>query len=240
MENTKRLPAVLLIFTVLLLLSGCTADKRKEKDAPKAPAWEESSRIPWAEEENTVRIVQITDPHFYSLSLTDQGSRYQRVMSNAAGRAALDIGTILDCFVEEMKELKPAVVIVSGDLTLNGEKESHRDFAVYLEQLEQAGIQTLVIPGNSYQYLYLSSWQKACEELSAYPVTEQEKNIMAAFLVRINEDYFSGRMKEKEFYTEQKAYALWKEKAEDSFFTIYMEEILSIKYLDNTWLLLEN
>ncbi|MFW5670612.1 MAG: hypothetical protein ACOCM4_15565 [Acetivibrio ethanolgignens] len=95
-------------------------------------------------------------------------------------------------------------------------------------------------PGNSYQYLYLLSWQKACEELSEYPVTEQEKNSMAAFLTRINEDYFSGRLKEKEFYTEQKAYTLWKEKAEDSFFAIYMEEILNTKCLDNTWLLLEN
>lgn len=44
--------------------------------------------------------------------------------------------------------LKPDVIILSGDLTLNGEKESHKELVKKLEQVEKAGVQVVVIPGN--------------------------------------------------------------------------------------------
>lgn len=137
----------ILILGAVVFLSGCSLRKNVVPN-PKPPVWEENAKMPWTEEENEVRLVQITDPHFYSPSLTDGGERYQKIMENAAGRAALDVEKILESFAKEMKELKPDVLVVSGDMTLNGEKESHREFAAYLEEFERNGIQVLVIPGN--------------------------------------------------------------------------------------------
>lgn len=130
-----------------MLLTGCGSSEVKVPD-PKPPVWEEAKEAPWSEEENELRLVQITDPHFYSPALTDGGEEYQRVMESAAGRAALDIDKILESFAKEMKELMPDALIVSGDMTVNGEKKSHEDFAAYLSELEKAGIEVFVIPGN--------------------------------------------------------------------------------------------
>ena len=40
------------------------------------------------------------------------------------------------------------MLIVSGDLTLNGEVKSHEEFAALLDEVERRGISVLVIPGN--------------------------------------------------------------------------------------------
>ena len=52
------------------------------------------------------------------------------------------------CAFEQAETLKPDVIILSGDLTLNGEKESHKELAKKLDQVEKDGIQVVVIPGN--------------------------------------------------------------------------------------------
>ena len=43
---------------------------------------------------------------------------------------------------------KPQAVILSGDLTFNGEKLSHQKLAQKLRRLTEAGIDVWVIPGN--------------------------------------------------------------------------------------------
>ncbi len=95
-----------------------------------------------------LKIVQISDPHYYSGRLHDDGELYNRVMSRAGGRDAIHIGEIVDAFVNKMLEIKPDAVIISGDLTLNGEKASHEDFAAVLKRMKEEGIPVFVIPGN--------------------------------------------------------------------------------------------
>ena len=43
---------------------------------------------------------------------------------------------------------KPNVLVVSGDLTLNGEKQSAIELAVYFAEIEKTGTNVYVIPGN--------------------------------------------------------------------------------------------
>ena len=52
---------------------------------------------------------------------------------------------ITDAAFEQVEALSPDVIILSGDLTLNGEKESHKELAKKLEQVEKDGIQVVVI-----------------------------------------------------------------------------------------------
>ena len=69
-------------------------------------------------------------------------------MYGGDGRVLLYSWEILDAFIEDMKEKDPDLLLLSGDLTLNGEKASHEELAALLEELDEEGITTLVIPGN--------------------------------------------------------------------------------------------
>lgn len=170
--NTKKwkLTCALLgiALCVSLSLGGCrVSGKEKESAAePELFLVDESVSVPkWtdsyvADEKNQgdLRVIQISDPHYYSMRLTDECTLYQNVMAQAAGRDALHIGEILQAFFEQMQQYEPDVLIVSGDLSMNGEKYSHEDFAKYLRQFEEEGIEVLVIPGN-HDINSTSAWE---------------------------------------------------------------------------------
>lgn len=147
------------IIIVFCIFAGCAPQSGKLEDTEQplelyqvdesvvAPEWKDSF-LAAPKEEGDLRIIQISDPHYFSMSITDQGVLYQNAMAKAAGRDALHIGEILDAFYEQVQEEEPDVLIVSGDLSMNGEKASHIDFSHYLQKFEDIGIPVLVIPGN--------------------------------------------------------------------------------------------
>ena len=55
---------------------------------------------------------------------------------------------IVDAFVQAVIQEKPDLVVLTGDLSFNGEKGSHQKLAQKLEQLREKNIQVAVIPGN--------------------------------------------------------------------------------------------
>ena len=55
---------------------------------------------------------------------------------------------ILDALVEQALKLQPAAVLITGDLTKDGELVSHQYVVSKLNQLQAQGIKVLVIPGN--------------------------------------------------------------------------------------------
>ena len=102
----------------------------------------------FAEEEESVKIALATDLHYISRKLTDNGAEFQYVADRSNGKLMLYTEEILDAFVAQMLEEKPAVLILSGDLTYNGEYESHVALAEKLRILQKAGIQVLALSGN--------------------------------------------------------------------------------------------
>lgn len=54
----------------------------------------------------------------------------------------------MDSFANDIKKKKPDVLILSGDLTNNGEKASHIELAKRLKEIEKTGTRVYVIPGN--------------------------------------------------------------------------------------------
>ena len=97
---------------------------------------------------NGKRIVLMTDIHYLADSLTDKGEEFQYMVEHGDGKLTNYVWEITDAAFEQAEMLKPDVIILSGDLTLNGEKESHKELAKKLEQVEKAGVQVVVIPGN--------------------------------------------------------------------------------------------
>lgn len=100
------------------------------------------------EEALNPEIILATDVHYFAKELTDFGPAYQNMAEQGDGKLALYVWEITDAFLDEVMSRKPQTLILSGDLTLEGEKGSHEALAAKLELVKAAGIQVLVIPGN--------------------------------------------------------------------------------------------
>ena len=89
-----------------------------------------------------------SDLHILAPELTDHGSCFQQVVNNADGKMTAYSEELLESFVWQVIREKPDALIISGDLTFNGEAASHRRLAAALGQIEAAGIQVWAMPGN--------------------------------------------------------------------------------------------
>ena len=95
------------------------------------------------------KIIVATDIHYLAEKLA--GNRCQSFMSSVEtgdGRVLQYGWEILDAFIDDVVEQKPDLVVLTGDLTMNGEKQSHEELAQKLETLTDNGIEVAVIPGN--------------------------------------------------------------------------------------------
>jgi 3',5'-cyclic AMP phosphodiesterase CpdA len=94
------------------------------------------------------KIIIAADIHYLARDLTDFQKGFQYSVDHGDGKVMQYIWEITDAFVEEVKKERPDLVILSGDLTYEGEKESHKELAAKLGEMEEAGIPVIVIPGN--------------------------------------------------------------------------------------------
>lgn len=95
-----------------------------------------------------VTLFIATDLHYLSPELTDHGPFFQDLITDSDGKAMEYCEEITDAFVEQVIGGKPDALILSGDLTFNGEELSHTALAEKLRLVEDAGIPVLVLPGN--------------------------------------------------------------------------------------------
>ena len=98
-----------------------------------------------------------TDPHFISPALTDHGPFFTQLIENGDGKMVHVIDELTDAFVNQVIDKRPGCLILSGDLTFNGAKKSHEDFAAKLRRIDQAGIPVFVLPGNHDLYCYAAA-----------------------------------------------------------------------------------
>ncbi|MBC2745194.1 MAG: metallophosphoesterase, partial [Desulfosarcina sp.] len=96
---------------------------------------------------DTASFAVIADPHFYDTNLGTTGEAFEAYL--AQDRKMLrESETILSSAIKMIKVRRPDFVLVTGDLTKDGELTSHQKFAGYMAQLEATGIHVLVCPGN--------------------------------------------------------------------------------------------
>ena len=93
-----------------------------------------------------VNIAITSDIHYIDKSL--MGNLLYESLERSDGKLTIYIDTLVSAFVEDMLESKPDLVVITGDLSFNGERISHETLAKKLNKLNRAGIKTLVIPGN--------------------------------------------------------------------------------------------
>jgi predicted phosphodiesterase len=95
------------------------------------------------------RITVLTDTHVMGPGLLiSDGTAWQNALAN--DRKLIDYGKdIFDQLVDQLiNSDKPDLVLITGDMTKDGEMLSHQYVVGQLDRLRQAGIKTYVIPGN--------------------------------------------------------------------------------------------
>ena len=93
------------------------------------------------------RIVVISDIHLLSPELVTPGSAIDRADAGDSKMMAQS-DAIMNSITDSIISLNPTLVLLTGDLTNNGERLSHERVVQYLDRMAANGIQPLVIPGN--------------------------------------------------------------------------------------------
>ena len=93
------------------------------------------------------RIVVISDIHLLSPELVTSGAAIDRADAVESKMMAKS-DAIMNSITDSIIALKPALVLLTGDLTNNGERLSHERVVQYLDRMAANGIKPLVIPGN--------------------------------------------------------------------------------------------
>ena len=99
------------------------------------------------EANDSLRIAVISDLHYFSSQLAD-GEQANRLFEQKTGRNIPIFHEVLDTVIAKIKTFQPHFLLISGDLTQHGERQSHLDLAEKLQPILQAGVHIFVVPGN--------------------------------------------------------------------------------------------
>lgn len=95
----------------------------------------------------TLNIGVITDTHYLSEKLMDGDYAVDNFVLTS-GRNIKDTPAVLDKVLDEYLHSNIEVLLVCGDMTKDGEKQSHIDFVKKLKPLQDKGVRVFAIPGN--------------------------------------------------------------------------------------------
>jgi Icc-related predicted phosphoesterase len=92
------------------------------------------------------KIVVLSDVHVMAKSL--EGTEFWNTTVQNSRKIAECSQPIFDQLVETLKQQKPDLVLITGDLTEGGQLKSHEYVKDKLDELRAAGLKIFVIPGN--------------------------------------------------------------------------------------------
>ena len=94
------------------------------------------------------RLMLVSDLHYMSGSTHDEGKAFWNLVKSDDGKAHQYSEQLLEALAARALEEKPSALVLSGDITLNGEKENHLELAKKLKEIQDGGVPVVVIPGN--------------------------------------------------------------------------------------------
>ena len=105
-----------------------------------------------------INFYLVTDTHFFEASLGTEGKAFDEYMQKEQ-YFMKESGAIIRSVFDRIAEDKQTdIVIIPGDLTKNGEKESHKSFLKELYRLKESGKKIFVITAghdyNDFSYAY--------------------------------------------------------------------------------------
>ena len=94
-------------------------------------------------------IVLLSDIHVLAPELIEDPTNSSFKYAMSSDRKLIEQSYEIFCaYIDTIKAMKPDLLLIPGDLTKDGELASHQAVAAKLHELLDAGIPTLVIPGN--------------------------------------------------------------------------------------------
>jgi|GEM_PF-414965 len=104
-----------------------------------------------------MKICVISDTHYYPLNYVSDCEDYKTYVGGDPKMLA-ESGAILDSALDMIKADQPDLVLISGDLTKDGEKQGHQELAKKLQKIEdETDAEVFVINGNHDIYNYQDS-----------------------------------------------------------------------------------
>jgi predicted MPP superfamily phosphohydrolase len=94
-----------------------------------------------------IHLAILSDIHFYAPELGTKGKVFDTSLENDRKLIA-ESSAILKSAINSLKKSNTDIVLISGDLTKNGEEIDHKYVAKYLMELKKAGKKVYVIDGN--------------------------------------------------------------------------------------------
>ncbi|NDV77648.1 metallophosphoesterase [Dysgonomonas sp. 511] len=95
----------------------------------------------------SLKIGVISDIHYLSEKLMD-GGKAQQDYVNATGRNIAAVPSVIDKVLEEYYNSDISILLICGDMTKDGERQSHLDLVGKLKPLQDKGVKIFVVPGN--------------------------------------------------------------------------------------------
>ncbi|MGE7365981.1 metallophosphoesterase [Desemzia incerta] len=133
--------SILILFAMFFIMAASEKPMNTVK-------WKRDPFVPTESLSKDDAIWVITDLHYLSPSLSDEGESFAFIKETSAGKELDYPAQRMEALIWQIEKERPKLLLVSGDLTLNGEKQSAVELADYFQQIEQFGTQVYVIPGN--------------------------------------------------------------------------------------------
>lgn len=93
-------------------------------------------------------IMLASDLHYMSSTTHDEGKAFWKMVEADDGKLNQFSDEIIDALLAEAIAAQPSALVLSGDITLNGERENHEGLADKLRKVQEAGVPVVVVPGN--------------------------------------------------------------------------------------------
>lgn len=141
-----------------------------------------SKKVDFDTGKENLDIVVVTDLHYLAKEYYEECSYFHEAMLYGDGKMTAKSEEILNSFIETMKQRKPDLILISGDLSFNGEKATHENLAKRLKQLTDMGIGVAIINGNHdienwLATKYTEEDQESVETLDATTFKKIYKNL---------------------------------------------------------------
>lgn len=134
--NKKNIFFLSILIVISLLIGGCDKNMPLQVINPKIKSGKE------------ITFFIATDPHHLSKTTYTDGKAFDWFLNSGDGKLLTYTDEIIDAFILDIEVKKPNVLIIPGDLTCNGERESHLEMVEKLNTIEELGVPVYVIPGN--------------------------------------------------------------------------------------------
>ena len=176
--------AMALLLAAALSLPAGALNVQAYADEPMQPAAAAGAQTQaLGGDESEIKIAVLSDMHYYPVNFVSDCEDYETYVGGDP-KMLEESGSIADAALQMVREDNPDILLVSGDLTKDGEIQGHRDLASKFKKLEdETDIEVFVINGNHDLYNYTDACTFENGQKESAETTEQDdfKTIYANF-----------------------------------------------------------